>query len=100
MRMQVASSASSVAVLVRLENGCTNALDYDKFPTETRVEVWGSGERQWFAATVTGSRTELHKVKGNRTACREIYCVYELDEHEQWHAIHNNKIRFYSGGGF
>ena len=96
--MQQSSSPSSEAVLVRLENGCTNALDYDKFPAGTRVQVWWSGDRQWFTATVSVSRTVKHKVKGLKIPCREIYCVYELDDLEQWHSIHNNKIRFYDSG--
>ena len=32
-------------------------------------------------------------VKREKVLCREIYCVYELDGHEQWHSLHNNRVR-------
>ena len=70
-----------------------DAADYNPFPTGSRVEVWWTGDRQWYAARVTDTRIELHKVKGAKVPCHEVYCVYELDGHEQWHSLHNNKIR-------
>ena len=70
-----------------------DAPDYNPFPSGARIEVWWPGDKQWFAAQVTDTRIEEHKIKGAKVPCHEIYCVYELDQHEQWHSLHNNKIR-------
>ena len=71
--------------------------DCNPFPTGSFVEVWWPGDRQWYAAKVKDTRIELHKVKGAKVPCHEVYCVYELDDHEQWHSLHNNKIRKNTG---
>lgn len=94
--MQLPSSPSSPGVLVRPETGLTDPLDYDRYPAGSRVDVWWPGERQWFTAKVTETRTEVHTVKRTKVLCREIFCVYELDDHEQWHSLHNNKVRLCS----
>ena len=70
-----------------------DAPDYNPFPSGANIEVWWPGDKQWFAAQVTNTRIEHHKIKGVKVPCHEIYCVYELDRHEQWHSLHNNKIR-------
>ena len=74
-----------------------DAADYNPFPTGSNVDVWWPGDKMWYAAKVTDTRIELHKVKGAKVPCHEVYCVYELDDHEQWHSLHNNKIREKTG---
>ena len=69
------------------------------FPTGSHIEVWWPGNRQYFAAQVTDTRIEEHKIKGAMVPGHEIYCIYELDKHEQWHSLHNNKIRMIRGKG-
>ena len=63
------------------------------YPTGSRVEVWWPGDQQWYVAKVTDTRIEAHKIKGARVPCQELFCHYELDDHKQWHSLHNNKIR-------
>ena len=41
-----------------------DAPGYNPFPTGSRVEVWWPGDRRWYVAQVTGTRIELHKIKG------------------------------------
>ena len=36
--------------------------------------------KMWYAAKVTDTRIELHKVKGAKVPCRGVYCVYELHD--------------------
>ena len=43
-------------------------------------------------AAVTDTRIKLHKVKTAQTECREIFCVYELDGHEQWHSLRSTVV--------
>ena len=74
-----------------------DAPDYNPFPTGSSILVWWPGDKMWYGAKVTDTRIELHKVKGAKVPCHEVYCVYELDYHEQWHSLHNNKIRKYTG---
>jgi hypothetical protein len=74
-----------------------DAPDYNPFPTGSSVDVLWTGEKIWYAANVTDTRMALHKIKGAKVPCREVYCVYELDNHEQWHSLHNNKIRATTG---
>ena len=74
-----------------------DAPDYNPFPVGSRVEVWWTGDKMWYAARVTDARIELHKIKGAMVPCHEVYSVYELDDHEQWHSLHNNKIRKSAG---
>jgi hypothetical protein len=76
-----------------LETVEMDAPGFNPFPTGSHVEVWWAGDRQWYAAKVTDTRIELHKVKGAKVPCHEVHCVYELDGHEQWHSLHNNKMR-------
>ena len=49
--------------------------------------VWWTGHKEWFTALVTKTRIELHRVKGLMVPSHEIYCVYELDQHQQWHSM-------------
>ena len=70
-----------------------DARGYNPFPIGSRVEVWWAGDRRWYVAQVTDTRIELHKIKGAKVPCHEVYCHYELDYHEQWHSLHNNKLR-------
>ena len=76
-----------------------DAPGYNPFPTGSRIEIWWPGDKIWYTARVTGTRIELHKVRrrGAKVPCHEVYCVYELDNHEQWHSLHNNKIREKTG---
>ena len=74
-----------------------NASDYNPFPTGSRVEIWWPGDKMWYIARVTDTRIEMHKVKGAIVPGHEVYCLYELDDHEQWHSLHNNKIRGKTG---
>eukprot|EP00966_Prymnesium_polylepis_P236078 5459800-Prymnesium_polylepis.1 len=76
-----------------------DAPEYNPFPTGSRIQVWWSGDRQWYAARVTDTRIELHKIKGAQVPCHEIHCTYELDNHVQWHSLHNNKVRAYNSSG-
>ena len=69
----------------------------DPFPIGSRAEVWWSGESRWFIATVLTTRAVWHSIKRVRTLCREIFCYYPLDDHMQWHSLHNNKIRTVEG---
>ena len=91
--MQLPSSPSSEGVLVRPKTCLDDDLAYDRYPTGSRVKVYWPGEKQWYIAAVTSTRTEIHKVRKVQVKCREIYCVYELDGHEQWHSLHNNKVQ-------
>ena len=70
-----------------------DAPDLNPFPTGSFVDIWWTGDKMWYTARVTDTRIEMHKIKGAKRPVHEIYCVYELDNHEQWHALHNNKIR-------
>ena len=74
-----------------------NAPGHNPFPTGSYVEVWWPGERQWYAAHVADTRIELHKVMGTKVPFHEVFCHYELDSHEQWHSLHNNKVRKKTG---
>ena len=65
------------------------------FPKGSRVEVWWTGERQWYIATVTDTRLEPHRVKGKDVLCHELHCQYVLDGLEQWHSLHNNRVRHF-----
>ncbi|MDC0525364.1 hypothetical protein OAO87_00100 [bacterium] len=65
----------------------------DPFPTGSRVEVWWNGDKAFYRATVLKTRTNVHKIQGIQTLCREIYCDYDLDGHMQWHSLHNNRVR-------
>jgi hypothetical protein len=91
--MQLPSSPSSEGVLVRPKTCLDDDLAYDRYPTGSRVKVYWPGEKQWYIAAVTSTRTEIHRVRKAQVKCREIYCVYELDGHEQWHSLHNNKVQ-------
>ena len=90
--MQTPSSASSVR-----RSGCPETvpdvdLSYDRHPAGSRVKIFWPGDKEWYIAAVTDTRIKLHKVKTAQTECREIFCVYELDGHEQWHSLHNNEV--------
>ena len=74
-----------------------HAPDYNPFPAGSRVEVWWASDKMWYSAKVSDTRIELHKTRGAKVPCHEVYCVYELDDHEQWHSLHNNKIRESAG---
>ena len=74
-----------------------DAPDFNPFPTGARVDVWWTGYKEWYTALVTDTRIELHKIKGALVPGHEIYCHYEVDDHEQWHSLHNNKIRETTG---
>ena len=63
------------------------APDYNPFPTGSRVDVWWTFHKEWYTALVTKTRIELHKIKGLMVPGHEIYCVYELDKHQQWHSM-------------
>ena len=91
--MQHPSCHELPTVLVDPKTVPTVDLAHDRYPTGSRVDIYWPGERQWFTAQVTDTRTEVHTVKREKVLCREIYCVYELDDHEQWHSLHNNKVR-------
>ena len=66
----------------------------DPFPTGTSVDIWWTGDKCFYSATVLTTRTAWHNIKRVRTLCREIYCDYMLvDGHMQWHSLHNNKVR-------
>jgi hypothetical protein len=65
----------------------------EPFPTGTSVDVWWTGDKCFYSATVLTTRTAWNNIKRMRTLCREIYCDYELDGHMQWHSLHNNKVR-------
>eukprot|EP00966_Prymnesium_polylepis_P019015 438317-Prymnesium_polylepis.1 len=101
--MQVPSSGelggtySSTFYISRLETVKTIASDFNPFPTGANVEVWWTGDKMWYSARVTDTRIELHKIKGAMVPGHEVHCVYELDNHEQWHSLHNNKIREETG---
>lgn len=90
--MQAPSSVSS-DVLVSPSTDTTNSHAYDLYPESSHVEVYWPGDKAWYAAEVTETRIKDHKLKGAKVSCREIHCVYELDAHEQWHSLHNNRIR-------
>jgi len=96
MRMQVPSSAElGVTYFLHLRNETVDmdAPDCNPFPNGSRVEVWWPGDWQWYVARVVDTRIELHKIKGAQVPCHEVYCHYELDNHKQWHSLHNNKLR-------
>ena len=63
------------------------------YPTGSRIEVYWPGDRQWFGAKVTDTRITSYKIRGKNVMCHEVFCYYELDAHQQWHSLHNNKIR-------
>ena len=65
----------------------------DLFPIGTHVDVWWYGEKQWYSAWVIETRIESHVISKKKCWCREILCRYDLDGVEQWHSLHNNKIR-------
>ena len=64
-----------------------DAAGYNPFPAGSRVDVWWTGHKEWYTALVTKTRIELHRVKGLMVPGHEIYCVYELDQHQQWHSM-------------
>ena len=92
------SSSPSSLTKDRGVSTTTRPLETDVYPVGSCILVYWSGERQWFKANVTDSRTEVHKVKGVKISCREVFCRYDEDGHEQWHAIHNNRIRWFNPG--
>ena len=66
---------------------------FNPYPTGSNVDVWWPGNKAWYRARVTDTRINLHKVKGSMVPSHEVYCHYEIDDWEQWHSLHNNKIR-------
>ena len=68
-------------------------MDADRYPADSRVDVWWPGDEKWYSATVLKTRTASHTIEGAKTVCREIYCDYDIDSHMQWHSLHNNEIR-------
>jgi hypothetical protein len=68
-------------------------LSADIYPVNSHVDVFWHGDKAWYTAKVLHTRAEIHKVNGNQTLCREIFCRYELDGLEKWHALYNNTIR-------
>ena len=88
-----AVSTGAVSTAVAFVAPASDDVSIDRFPIGSRVEVYWIYEKTWYSAVVTDTRTEHHTVRHKRTLCREIRCVYELDSHEQWHSLHNNKVR-------
>ena len=68
----------------------------DQYPSGSHVDVWWCGDKQWFLAKVTDTRTSVRTIKGEKVIVLEIHCRYLLDEVEQWHAMHNTTVRFTS----
>ena len=70
----------------------------DPFPTGTSVDVWWTGEKCYYSATVLTTRTAWHSVQRVKTLCREIFCDYELDGVLKFHSLHNTKVRVTDAG--
>ena len=69
------------------------SLGYDRYPTGSRVEVWWPGDKKWYLAEVTETRTQLRTIRREKVLCREIYCLYALDGLDFWHSLHNTRVR-------
>ena len=65
----------------------------DPFPTGTSVDIWWSGDKCFYSATVLTTRTAWHSIQRVKTLCREIFCDYELDGVMKFHSLHNTKVR-------
>ena len=68
-------------------------MDADRYPTGSRVEMYWSKEKEWYAATVLKTRSESHVVDGAKTLCREILCDYDIGDRLQWHSMHVSHVR-------
>lgn len=70
-------------------------MDVDCYPAGSRVEVWWPNENEWYSATVLKTRpTVPHMTDGSAgVICQELLCYYDLDDHIQWHSLHDNDVR-------
>ena len=72
----------------------TPQMDVDRYPAGSRVEVWWPNEKEWYSATVLKTRaTAPHMTDGSGVICQELFCYYDLDDHIQWHSLHDNDVR-------
>ena len=59
--------------LTLLRNGRkTVAMDTDRYPTGSRVDVWWPGDEEWYTATVLKTRTEPHTIDGTKARCGDL----------------------------
>ena len=63
------------------------------FNIADKVEVYWTGEKQWFGGEVLEKRERMHTIAGKRVKAPEIRVHYHSDGETLWHALHNNSIR-------
>jgi hypothetical protein len=83
--MQVLSSGELGGVVTSELPHETVAMDTDRYPTGSRVDVWWAGDKEWYTASVLKTRTEPHTIDGTKALCRPCVTTVHLTEVELAH---------------
>ena len=84
--------------LLEQQQGPEPATD-DLWPVGSRVEIYWTGEREWYIGTVTKSFVRRSLLAGRRVPLREIEVRYDFDNQKLTHKLNGTMIRSESSVG-